>query len=293
MTPPTLLVEPMVAIAWSLVLIAVVLAATVVSQFASLKAAAVQASPAKPSISITGTSTAFPVSDGSCPFSDEQFDRLFRGERFVRRMHQEERAAVAALGNTSTVQAPHLIGRLPRIDPIAYGVPAKLVAVMDSTCCFAVIAGLRACRQVGILTADDELLPELRETTGVVLASSFISMNAAFSEAMRVHEQGSDFEFNRKTLLSLLVTANAQLAALIKAHGPSTVVSHVRLVSLVFQLAPRLSGSCSHWFLHCPSIAHTHAAFLCAPLSSGQHGLLRDFVGHFHRHRSHSSRPLR
>ncbi|KAG7381005.1 hypothetical protein PHYPSEUDO_006558 [Phytophthora pseudosyringae] len=114
-----------------------------------------------------------------------------------------------------------------------YGIAATIANSMDEPTQLAVAAGLEAVRNAGLVDGTDAnwRLPEsMRDSTGVVYATSFPTMNAAVSETSRYYEEQtkegeSVYEMDRKILFRLLVLANAQVAQLTGARGPNTQIN--------------------------------------------------------------------
>ncbi|CAI5710509.1 unnamed protein product [Peronospora destructor] len=114
-----------------------------------------------------------------------------------------------------------------------YGVAATIACSMDKPTQLAVAAGLEAVRNAGLVDGVDFnwSLPEnMRDSTGVIYATSFPTMNAAVSETSRYYEEISKegectYEMDRKILFRLLVLANAQIAQLTGARGPNTQIN--------------------------------------------------------------------
>ena len=93
-----------------------------------------------------------------------------------------------------------LAALLPPVDLTAYGVDPRLAATMDSAAQAAVAAGLEALQDAGLVrgnngngnngnngrSAEDWKLPEeLRDSTGVVYASSYPGLDAAVAEVSK------------------------------------------------------------------------------------------------------------
>lgn len=113
-----------------------------------------------------------------------------------------------------------------------YGIAATIARSMDEPTQLAVAAGLEAVRNAGLVDGADSnwRLPEnMRDSTGVIYATSFPTMNAAVSEISRSYEEGKEgesaYEMDRKILFRLLVLANAQVAQLTGARGPNTQIN--------------------------------------------------------------------
>lgn len=108
-----------------------------------------------------------------------------------------------------------------------YGISASIAHSMDASTQLAVAAGLEAIRNAALVdgTNGNWRLPQhLRDSTGVIFATSFPTMHAAVSETLRQfqNEEESAYALDRKILFRLLVLANAQVAQLTGARGPNT-----------------------------------------------------------------------
>ncbi|KAJ8575561.1 hypothetical protein ON010_g3650 [Phytophthora cinnamomi] len=113
-----------------------------------------------------------------------------------------------------------------------YGIAATIARSMDEPTQLAVAAGLEAVRNAGLVdeaSAKWQLPESMRDSTGVIYATSFPTMNAAVSETSRFYEETSEgeapYEMDRKILFRLLVLANAQVAQLTGARGPNTQIN--------------------------------------------------------------------
>ncbi|KAG6967224.1 hypothetical protein JG687_00004392 [Phytophthora cactorum] len=113
-----------------------------------------------------------------------------------------------------------------------YGIAATIANSMDKPTQLAVAAGLEAVRNAGLVdgTEGNWRLPEsMRDSTGVIYATSFPTMNAAVSETSRYYEDKKEgesvYEMDRKILFRLLVLANAQVAQLTGARGLNTQIN--------------------------------------------------------------------
>ncbi|GMF25720.1 unnamed protein product [Phytophthora fragariaefolia] len=113
-----------------------------------------------------------------------------------------------------------------------YGIAATIARSMDEPTQLAVAAGLEAVRNAGLVDGADGnwRLPEsMHDSTGVIYATSFPTMNAAVSETSRFYQEIKEgeaaYEMDRKILFRLLVLANAQVAQLTGARGPNTQIN--------------------------------------------------------------------
>ncbi|KAG1688248.1 hypothetical protein DVH05_003895 [Phytophthora capsici] len=114
-----------------------------------------------------------------------------------------------------------------------YGIAATIASSMDEPTQLAVAAGLEAVRRAGLADGKDgswRLPEDMLDSTGVIYATSFPTMNAAVSETSRCYEENkkddeSAYELDRKILFRLLVLANAQVAQLTGVRGPNTQIN--------------------------------------------------------------------
>ncbi|CAM9952539.1 unnamed protein product [Scytosiphon promiscuus] len=86
-------------------------------------------------------------------------------------------------------QTIKLAATLGGLDMSLYGVSPSIAATMDKAVKVAVVAGLEALKDAGIVSGEGEegwMLPgHMRDTTGVMYASSFPALDAAIGEVMR------------------------------------------------------------------------------------------------------------
>lgn len=114
-----------------------------------------------------------------------------------------------------------------------YGISPALAGTMDPASQIAVAAGLEALKKAGLVSGkiengsgDWKLSEEIKDSTGIIFATSFPALDSALHEASRYYNsKGSDYTFDRKFLFRLLVLANAQLAQITGARGPNTQVN--------------------------------------------------------------------
>ena len=180
----------------------------------------------------------------------------------ARRLSEAKAAASSASGHliktivSDRSQLIKIAGRLPTFDltdpDLGLGISTKVAATMDRTAQLAVAAGVEALRDAALLpmagaeaglvachgsvgcarNGPTQLHESLRDSTGVVFASSFPGLATMAEETDRM-VQGTQmpagapgsYEFNRKILFGLLVPGNAQLAQLIGARGPNTMIN--------------------------------------------------------------------
>ncbi|CAK4082989.1 unnamed protein product [Aphanomyces euteiches] len=112
-----------------------------------------------------------------------------------------------------------------------FGLPKSLVEGMDTASASAVAAGLKALQQAGLVAGTVEngwgnwRLPDaMAASTGVLFAASFPALDSCVKEVSRSHTDPA-YEFDRKLLFRLLVSANSQLAQIVGAKGPNAHVN--------------------------------------------------------------------
>ena len=159
--------------------------------------------PEQPRCVITGTSAGLPGCDPV--FAPDNLCKLSRGENLITALPLVCRLAM--LGK-NVVQVKRPVGggpavRLPVVDESGvvklaaqlgavdlvkdYGVAKGLADAMDVASKVAVAAGLEALKDAGLVRGDGDwtLAEELRDSTGVVYASSFPALDAAVGEVTR------------------------------------------------------------------------------------------------------------
>ncbi|CAN0055584.1 unnamed protein product, partial [Laminaria digitata] len=157
-----------------------------------------------PRVVVTGVACGLPGQDRV--FEEDNLARLLGGQGCVQRLSG---ASVAALVEKNVVQVKRQGGGQPPLripitkasqtiklaatlggmDMEPYGVSASIAATMDKAVKVSVVAGLEALRDAGIVTGEGEgrwTLPgHMRDTTGVMYASSYPALDAAIGEVMR------------------------------------------------------------------------------------------------------------
>ncbi|CAI5728603.1 unnamed protein product [Hyaloperonospora brassicae] len=199
---------------------------------------------------VSGTSVGLPgqtkVFEG-----EKSIEKLLRGENCIRELIDADKDKMVArnIVQISTNKATGNVTRSPvstREDCIQvsavtndmdlekeYGIAATIARSMDKPTQLAVAAGLEAVRSAGLVDGSNANwhLPEhMRDSTGVIYATSFPAMDAAVSETSRYHEESKNkgelaYAMDTKILFRLLVLANAQLAQFIGARGPNTQIN--------------------------------------------------------------------
>lgn len=195
---------------------------------------------------VAGVSAGLPGSSHS-PFEGQMtLDRLLDGENCIEPLSESVKDAMLARNIVvsrkdaegqvvqsrieSHAQGIQVAATIKPVDlEKDYGVSGRIAASMDEPTQLAVAAGLDALKNAGLTRGreDQWQLPEhMRDSTGVIYATSFPTMNAAVKEVSRFYEQGPEtYELDRKVLFRLLVLAHAQLAQITGARGPNTQVN--------------------------------------------------------------------
>ncbi|GMF10097.1 unnamed protein product [Phytophthora lilii] len=198
---------------------------------------------------VTGTSIGLPgqakVFDG-----ENSIDKLLQGENCIRELTNEDKDKMVAQNivqvhkdkttgevnrapvstREKCIQVSAVVGRVDLEKD--YGIATTIANSMDEPTQLAVAAGLEAARNAGLVdgvNANWRLPESMRDSTGIIYATSFPTMNAAVSETSRFYEESkegeSTYEMDRKILFRLLVLANAQVAQLTGARGPNTQIN--------------------------------------------------------------------
>jgi SAM-dependent methyltransferase len=243
----------------------------------AIAAAAAAAAARTEPIVISGVSLGLPnaLRPDCRVFDERNLERVFSGENCISQLTEAEQQRILDQNVTQVLKIDgkrvdkrltkpseviKLASKLGRFDLAAeYGVPAHVVATLDTTYALAIAAGLEALKSAGIELRregeKDMTLPaDMQDDTGVVFASSFPCLDscvqevsrsarghaeallaefrrakegaeAASAAAPRGSAADSTYEFDRKLLFKLLVMANSQLAELICARGPNTHVN--------------------------------------------------------------------
>ncbi|KAI9988957.1 hypothetical protein PInf_022678 [Phytophthora infestans] len=198
---------------------------------------------------VAGTSVGLP-GQAKAFEGEKSVEKLLRGENCILELSDAQKDRMVAQ-NIVQVHKDRITGDLTRT-PVSthdiciqvsavvsdvdlekdYGIAATIANSMDKSTQLAVAAGLEAVRSAGLVDGTDGnwRLPEsMRDSTGVIYASSFPTINAAVSETSRYYEEKkegeSTYEMDRKILFRLLVLANAQVAQLTGARGLNTQIN--------------------------------------------------------------------
>lgn len=154
---------------------------------------------------ITGTAAGLPGQDNV--FEKDNMERLLRGKQCIAVVSgsvkmamleknvveiKKTRDGIKKVPVDTEEQLIKLAAQLGNFDLTAsYGVPPGLAQTMDVAAQVAVAAGMEALKDAGLVSGNSNdpnewMLPEyLRDSTGVVYASSFPAMDAAVGEVMR------------------------------------------------------------------------------------------------------------
>ncbi|KAF0697073.1 Aste57867_12220 [Aphanomyces stellatus] len=147
-------------------------------------------------------------------------------------LKKEKTGAIRRLPVTSVDEAIQLAAPMQPVDLVAdFGLPKSLVEGMDQASACAVAAGLKALQQAGLVAGTVEngwgnwrLADSMAASTGVLYAASFPALDSAIKEVSRSHTDPA-YEFDRKLLFRLLVSANSQLAQIVGAKGANAHVN--------------------------------------------------------------------
>ncbi|ETN12090.1 hydroxymethylglutaryl-CoA synthase [Phytophthora nicotianae INRA-310] len=166
-----------------------------------------------------------------CELSDKDKDRMVAQN--ITQVHKDKATGEVTRSPVSThdkcIQVSAVVNDVDLEKD--YGIAATIANSMDKPTQLAVAAGLEAVRNAGLVDGvnGNWRLPEsMRDSTGVIYATSFPTMNAAVSETSRYYEEKegeSAYEMDRKILFRLLVLANAQVAQLTGARGLNTQIN--------------------------------------------------------------------
>ena len=190
-----------------------------------MSAAPLQSVPEQPGVAVTGVAMGLPTTSGDA-FGEQAVADVMAGKQLLQpvspRSYAQLRRAVPA--GVDAERRGALAAILPPLDAVAEGVPAKAAKCLDTAALWGVVAGLRALKNAGLLDEALTLPEEMRGDTGVVLSSAFPQLQHAVSYAGE-RSADADSEFPRKAMISLLCSANTQLAAIVKARGPNLHMS--------------------------------------------------------------------
>lgn len=179
---------------------------------------------------ITGVSAGLPGKHREV-FSAQNLDDLVAGTNFISHLSEEVKGelieknvvqlkkqkdgSILKLPVNDEKKVIKMAAQLGKFDLTKYGVSDAMVATMDTVVQVAIAAGLEALKDAGIVKGGDGLaswqLPEnMRDSTGVVYATSFPALEAAVSEVMRfLHSKQKSLTQAKQ----LLASVKAQLEA--------------------------------------------------------------------------------
>jgi len=180
---------------------------------------------------ISGVAAGLPGKDRDV-FSGTNLADLVNGTNFITSLSEETKLSLIEKnvvqlkknpdGTTSKMavdsgkKVMKLAAQLGRFDLTAYGVSDAMVATMDRVVQVAIAAGLEALKDAGIVRGEGKdltswQLPEhMRDSTGVVYATSFPALEAAVSEVMRfLHSKQKSLTQSK----ALLKSVKSQLVA--------------------------------------------------------------------------------
>ncbi|CAM9797074.1 unnamed protein product [Ascophyllum nodosum] len=157
-----------------------------------------------PRVVVTGVACGLPGQEKV--FEGDNLARLLRGQGCVERLSGASKKALVEknvvqvrrqpggqpplrIPITKESQTIKLAATLGTLDMGLYGVSPSIAATMDKAVKVSVVAGLEALKDAGIVSGEGEegwMLPgHMRDTTGVMYASSFPALDAAIGEVMR------------------------------------------------------------------------------------------------------------
>jgi len=190
-------------------------------------------------IVISGTSAILPAK--SPPFTglnsknDTALKRLLAGMNCVEPISEEEQQKIAQINKTvDAATLPKVCARVPDVDLVSeYGLSPRMVRGTSKVTQIAIAAGLESLMSAGLVVpsknvnggdaaTDWTLKKEHQTTTGIIMCSSFHGMDSTV-EAVDLNDDGKAFD--KKLVLRLLVGGNAQLAQIVSATGPNTLLN--------------------------------------------------------------------
>eukprot|EP00624_Nannochloropsis_granulata_P007034 evm.model.NODE_5962_length_8616_cov_28.606546.2 len=174
---------------------------------------------------ISGVAAGLPGKDRDV-FSGTNLADLVNGTNFITNLSEETKLSLieknvvqlkknpdgttTKLAVDSEKKVMKLGAQLGRFDLMAYGVSKAMVATMDTVVQVAIAAGLEALKDAGIVKGEGKdlsswQLPEhMRDSTGVVYATSFPALEAAVSEVMRfLHSKEKSLTQSKALLASV------------------------------------------------------------------------------------------
>jgi hypothetical protein len=174
--------------------------------------------------------------------STENLDRLLDGESFLSVLSLDEKSNILALNVTQMVREAGVRVEKTLDDPHAdvmqvasfcspldleqeCGLPEHISSAMDTVCQMAIAVGLNALQHAECVDGNGLLHPEMQDSTGIIFASSFGGLDSTVDAVTRSIREGQEYRMDRKLLFKLLVKANSQLAARVKARGPNTSIN--------------------------------------------------------------------
>ena len=210
--------------------------------------------PAACSVVISGASIGLPGASRKV-FDAGNLEALLRGESLIDALPDAEvdamvgqnvvRLKKSASGGgsfellTDPSDAIHLVGRGGRFDPAEeFGLDSRLAASLEGTAALGVAAGIDALHDAclplvrtwrttttgGRLPTGWALPTDVGDETGIIFASSFFGQQTTVDELQRKMAEGEDYRYPRNMLIRSVVGAHAQLAQLLGARGPNTLV---------------------------------------------------------------------
>lgn len=201
---------------------------------------------------VTGVSLGLP---GEKVFSDDNFEKLIRGETCISEVSDEYKQRLLDKNITRLIKGrdgsvnmdqakefgdiPQLAGTMGAFDLAEeFGVDPKVIMAWDITTQLAVASGLLALRDAAIpLTPEEQVgkgglrlirswqVPaHQRDRTGVIFASCFPGTSMSFDHAKANGDDGEG-KFDRRFLFQVLNMGHSQFAQHVGIRGPNTTVN--------------------------------------------------------------------
>jgi len=178
------------------------------------------------SVVVVGVSAILPGSD-PCVLDSSNLDQIIKGENCItkvpkalkqamleKKIIQSKRTAegVQKISLSRDEDCIQLHAKIGHVDLTQYGIAPGIADTMDRAAQVAVAAGLEALRDAKLVDVTTWKLPEhLKESTGVLYASSFPALDAAINEVTRFYEAKHDD--NVELIEELALTIRSQLAS--------------------------------------------------------------------------------
>jgi 3-oxoacyl-(acyl-carrier-protein) synthase len=185
---------------------------------------------------VSGTSVILPTREGDPNNkNDSAIKRLVAGMNCVELFSEDDRLRMEAVNKTvDAATLPKMCAKVPDIDLVSdYGLSARMVRGCSKVTQIGIAAGLESLLSAGLVVpqknesggdavTDWTLKEEYRSTTGIIMCCSFHGMDSTV-DAVQNNDDGKAFD--KKIVLRLLLGANAQLAQIVSATGPNTLLN--------------------------------------------------------------------